>query len=52
MPCAITQLNFNAKYGHYKMVQNYDVIKLAIAIITSLLFYKKMTEQNLQNEAH
>ena len=20
-PCAIRQLNFNAKYGHYKMVQ-------------------------------
>ena len=34
-PCAISQLYFNTKYGHYKMVQNYDLIELTIAIITS-----------------
>ena len=33
-PCAISQLYFNTKYGHYKMVQNYDIIELTIAIIT------------------
>ena len=33
-PCAISQLHFNTKYGHYKMVQNYDIIELTIAIIT------------------
>jgi len=28
---------FNAKYGHYKVVQNYDIIRLTITIITVAL---------------
>ena len=36
-PCAISQLYFNTKYGHYKMVQNYDIIELTIAIITEVI---------------
>ena len=45
--------HFNAKYGHYKENQKYDVIKANNSYHNIFPFFftkKKMTEQNLQNK--